>query len=106
VVSKALWVGQISFNKCRFSSPGDRHWFTEKIRFILRLAASKGKTFLVLGAIDFTSGCPPPMVAREMKNLLEEKELEGGSERLCSPLTVVLSRTGHDINELGGSLDS
>lgn len=57
---------KISFNERRFSYLGDRRWFTEKIRFVLRLAASKGKTFLVLGAIDCTSSCPPSMVAREM----------------------------------------
>jgi hypothetical protein len=68
---------KISFNEHRFNNPGDRHWFTEKIRFILRLAASKGKAFLVLGAIDCTSGCPPPMVVRGVKNVLEEKEFGG-----------------------------
>lgn len=32
---------KISFNERRFSNPGDRHWFTEKIRFVLRLASKQ-----------------------------------------------------------------
>lgn len=58
---------KISFNERRFSNPWRSTLVHRKDPLHLETCKqSKGKTFLVLGAIDGMSSCPPSMVAREM----------------------------------------
>ena len=45
---------KIPFHAHRFSDAIDRYWLRDKIRFILRLAASKGKTYLTIGSMGCT----------------------------------------------------
>lgn len=57
--------------------------FREKVRLVLRCAAAEGKTGLVLGALGCGAyRCPPQLVAREMKQVLEEEEFRGWFERV------------------------
>ncbi|KAF2822075.1 hypothetical protein CC86DRAFT_373269 [Ophiobolus disseminans] len=53
----------------------------EKILLVLRMAAVNGVTSLVLGAMGCGAyGCPPKLVAREMKGALELEEFDGWFE--------------------------
>ena len=55
----------------------------DKIRLIYKMAVCNNKTFLVLGAMGCgTYNCPPFVVAREMKNILEEEEFNGWSQKV------------------------
>lgn len=57
--------------------------FRDKVRLVLRCAAREGKTGLVLGALGCGAyRCPPQLVAREMKQVLEEEEFRGWFERV------------------------
>lgn len=57
--------------------------FRGKIRLVLRCCAREGKTALVLGALGCGAyRCPPKLVAREMKQVLEEEEFGGWFERV------------------------
>lgn len=61
-----------------FADPNILNEFRDKIRLIFRCAAAEGKTCLVLGALGCGAyGCPPRLVATEMKNLLAEEEFKG-----------------------------
>lgn len=52
--------------------------FREKVRLVLRCCAREGKTALVLGALGCGAyRCPPQLVAREMKKVLEDEEFRG-----------------------------
>lgn len=65
-------------NQHPFNNPSHTRDLQEKIRLIYRLAAHKGKTFLVLGAMGCGAyNCPPTKIASEMRSILEEKEFEG-----------------------------
>ncbi|KAG6811442.1 hypothetical protein H0H92_007359 [Tricholoma furcatifolium] len=49
-----------------------------KIRLVYRMAARRGKTYLVLGALGCGAyRCPPALVANEMKAILEDDEFKG-----------------------------
>jgi len=55
--------------------------FRDKVRLVLRIMAADGKTFAVLGAMGCGAyGCPPGLVAREMRGVLEEEEFQGWFE--------------------------
>lgn len=61
-----------------FTKESDLKDLQEKIVLILRLAAKNGVTALVLGAMGCGAyGCPPPVVAREMKRALASEEFNG-----------------------------
>ena len=55
----------------------------DKIRLIYKMAVCNKKTFLVLGAMGCgTYNCPPLLVAREMKSILEEEEFRGWFQKV------------------------
>jgi uncharacterized protein (TIGR02452 family) len=56
----------------------------EKILLVLRMAAANGVTTLVLGAIGCGAyGCPPRVVAREMKIAIQSDEFTGWFENVA-----------------------
>jgi uncharacterized protein (TIGR02452 family) len=81
-----------------FSKPNELLDLRQKIRLIYRMAAHNGKTFLVLGAMGCGAyNCPAPIVAREMKAVLEETEFEGWFERVVFALFVPGGRAGKSL---------
>ncbi|KAI4729949.1 hypothetical protein E4T49_02303 [Aureobasidium sp. EXF-10728] len=67
----------------RFKEQSVLEEFRDKVRLVLRCAAGEGKTVLVLGALGCGAyGCPPGLVAREMKEVLEEDEFRGWFEKV------------------------
>ena len=71
----------------------------EKIRLIYRLAAKNGKTFLVLGALGCGAfKCPPLVVAREMKAILEEREFDGWFKEVCFAIFGQEPRQGQRLD--------
>jgi uncharacterized protein (TIGR02452 family) len=55
----------------------------EKILLVLRMAAVEGVSKLVLGAMGCGAyGCPPRVVAKEMKSALEKEEFRGWIEHV------------------------
>ncbi|THY06477.1 hypothetical protein D6D02_07466 [Aureobasidium pullulans] len=87
-----------------FADPNVLQEFRDKIRLIFRCAAVEGKTCLVLGALGCGAyGCPPRLVATEMKNLLAEEEFKGlpglrvGQQ--CSSVILVISRRFDNVDE-------
>ena len=70
-------------DKKEFKEEGVLEEFRSKVRLVLRCAAREGKTGLVLGALGCGAyRCPPELVAREMKGVLEEEEFRGWFERV------------------------
>lgn len=70
--------GRLAF--ARESDLGD---LREKIRLVYRCAAHNGQTSLVLGAMGCGAyACPPGVVAREMRTILEDEEFEGWFENV------------------------
>lgn len=68
---------------CGFAEESVLEEFREKVRLVLRVAAADGKTCVVLGAMGCGAyGCPPGVVAREMRRVIEEEEFEGWFEKL------------------------
>lgn len=71
----------------------------QKIRLIYRMAARNGKTFLVLGAMGCGAyNCPAPVVAREMKAVLEDTEFDGWFQEVVFALFVPPGRPGKSLD--------
>lgn len=67
-----------------FAKESDLMDLKEKIILVLRMAASNGATNLVLGAMGCGAyGCPPRLVANEMKNVIEMDEFGGWFENIA-----------------------
>ncbi|CAD0082693.1 unnamed protein product [Aureobasidium vineae] len=67
----------------RFKDQSVLEEFRDKVRLVLRCAAGEDKTGLVLGALGCGAyGCPPGLVAKEMKEVLEEEEFRGWFEKV------------------------
>ncbi|KAI2481720.1 hypothetical protein Ptr902_02086 [Pyrenophora tritici-repentis] len=67
-----------------FAKEEDLRDLREKILLVLRMAAGEGVTRLVLGAMGCGAyGCPPGVVAREMKRALQDGEFEGWFESVA-----------------------
>lgn len=72
---------KLTEDRLGFARQSDLDDLTDKIRWVLRCAAQHGKTCLVLGAFGCGAfGCPPRLVAREMRKVLEDEEFEGWFE--------------------------
>lgn len=57
--------------------------FRKKVELVLRIAARNGKTCVVLGAMGCGAyGCPPGLVAWEIRKVLEEEEFQGWFDRI------------------------
>ncbi|KEQ69497.1 hypothetical protein M436DRAFT_56092 [Aureobasidium namibiae CBS 147.97] len=70
-------------DKKGFREEGVLGEFRNKVKLVLRCAAREGKTGLVLGALGCGAyRCPPELVAREMKGVLEEEEFRGWFDRV------------------------
>lgn len=66
-----------------FARAGDLEDLRGKIRLVYRCAARNGHTSLVLGAMGCGAyGCPPGLVAREMRTILEDEEFAGWFENV------------------------
>lgn len=66
-----------------FANESDVGDLREKVRLVLRMAAEGGNRELVLGAMGCGAyGCPPGLVAREMRGVIGEGEFEGWFERI------------------------
>ncbi|KAH4927487.1 hypothetical protein HBI79_138300 [Parastagonospora nodorum] len=66
-----------------FANETDLNDLRERIVLILRIAAENGARSLVLGAMGCGAyGCPPELVAREMKGMVEQQEFRGWFERI------------------------
>jgi uncharacterized protein (TIGR02452 family) len=69
---------RLTYDNKEFADQRVEEEFREKIRLVLRCAARESKTGLVLGALGCGAyGCPPEAVAREMKDVLGEREFRG-----------------------------
>ena len=83
ITATSLWFpaltrsDEVPFHLRTFRDGYDRTWFREKFRFILRLAASQGQTYVILGAFGHQNGCPPAAIATAMKSVPEEREFDG-----------------------------
>ncbi|KAI4717925.1 hypothetical protein E4T48_05868 [Aureobasidium sp. EXF-10727] len=74
---------ELTEDKKRFKDQSVLEEFRDKVRLVLRCAAGEGKTVLVLGALGCGAyGCPPGLVAKEMKEVLEEDEFRGWFEKV------------------------
>ncbi|KAH7380125.1 hypothetical protein BKA66DRAFT_442444 [Pyrenochaeta sp. MPI-SDFR-AT-0127] len=77
----ALCFPELTEDGDDFAKESDLHDLREKVILILRLAAKRGITSLVLGAMGCGAyRCPPRLVAKEMKNILEAEEFDGWFE--------------------------
>lgn len=66
-----------------FARAGDLEDLRGKIRLVYRCAAHNGHTSLVLGAMGCGAyACPPGLVAREMRTILEDQEFAGWFENV------------------------
>lgn len=64
-----------------FAKESDLNDLREKIRLVYRCAAHNGQTSLILGAMGCGAyRCPPEVVAREMRSILEDEEFAGWFE--------------------------
>lgn len=67
-----------------FANPSQLQDLREKILLVLRMAAMNGVTTLVLGAMGCGAfGCPPRVVAREMKIAIQSDEFAGWFEKIA-----------------------
>ncbi|KAJ4377067.1 hypothetical protein N0V86_006508 [Didymella sp. IMI 355093] len=72
---------KLTHDKDDFAETSELEDLREKILLVLRLAAAHGVTRLVLGAMGCGAyGCPPRVVAREMKMALDRNEFFGWFE--------------------------
>ncbi|KAJ8109761.1 hypothetical protein OPT61_g7221 [Boeremia exigua] len=77
-----------------FAEPERLEELREKVRLVLRIAAGEGVTRLVLGAMGCGAyGCPPRVVAREMKGVIGEQEFGGWFETIVFAVYAA-ERTG------------
>jgi uncharacterized protein (TIGR02452 family) len=84
-----------------FRKPTDLPDLRQKIRLICRMAAHNGKTILVLGAMGCGAfNCPAPVIAREMKAVLEDEEFDGWFEQVVFALFVPGGRPGKSLDNL------
>ncbi|KAJ7171006.1 hypothetical protein C8R46DRAFT_1087454 [Mycena filopes] len=61
-----------------FKDASTLKYLREKIRLVYRMAAHNGQQYLVLGAMGCGAyGCPPRLVATEMREILREDEFSG-----------------------------
>lgn len=66
-----------------FARESDLADLREKIRLVYRCAAHNGQTSLVLGAMGCGAyRCPPEVVAKEMRTILEDDEFAGWFENI------------------------
>lgn len=66
-----------------FAKASDLEDLRGKIRLVYRCAAHNGHTSLVLGAMGCGAyACPPGLVAREMRTILEDQEFAGWFENV------------------------
>lgn len=74
---------QLTEDRQSFAEKSDLEDLEERIVLVLRMAASNGVTSLVLGAMGCGAyGCPPRLVASEMKRVLSMDEFEGWFENI------------------------
>lgn len=74
---------RLTEDSAQFASASDLENLREKILLTLRLAAMNGVTKLVLGAMGCGAyGCPPQVVAEEMKKGIEMDEFKGWFEEV------------------------
>ena len=74
---------ELTEDKKEFAEQSTLEEFRSKVRLVLRCAGSEGKTGLVLGALGCGAyRCPPGLVAREMKGVVQEEEFRGWFERV------------------------
>ncbi|OAL51866.1 hypothetical protein IQ07DRAFT_394610 [Pyrenochaeta sp. DS3sAY3a] len=74
---------QLTQDGQNFAKKSDVTDLREKIILVLRIAASSGVTSLVLGAMGCGAyGCPPQLVANEMKDVIEMEEFGGWFENI------------------------
>lgn len=67
-----------------FANETDLNDLREKIKLIYRLAAHNGQTNLILGAMGCGAyRCPPVLVAREMREIIETEEFAGWFEHVA-----------------------
>ncbi|KAF1346561.1 hypothetical protein BDV97DRAFT_371147 [Delphinella strobiligena] len=66
-----------------FAKETDLDDLREKIKLIYRIAANNGQTSIILGAMGCGAyRCPPALVAREMRTILESNEFSGWFENV------------------------
>lgn len=66
-----------------FARESDLNDLREKIKLVYRCAAHNGQTSLVLGAMGCGAyRCPPEVVAKEMRTILEDDEFAGWFENI------------------------
>lgn len=66
-----------------FAKKSDLDDLREKIRLVYRCSAHNGQTSLILGALGCGAyRCPPEVVAKEMRTILEDEEFAGWFEHV------------------------
>ena len=74
-------LAKLANDNLSFARENDLSDLREKIKLVYRCAAHNGQTILVLGAMGCGAyRCPPALVAREMKAMLEADEYVGWFE--------------------------
>ncbi|KAF7298773.1 hypothetical protein MIND_00824900 [Mycena indigotica] len=83
---------ELMADKTAFAKPETLVFLQEKIRLIYRIAGRNGQEYLVLGAMGCGAyGCPPRVVATQMRDILLEPEFAGRFKRV---VFAVYSRPG------------
>lgn len=81
---------RLTDDSSQFAHMSDLENLREKILLTLRMAAANGVTSLVLGAMGCGAyGCPPRVVAQEMKKAIEMDEFKGWFEVLTFAVFAV-----------------
>jgi len=81
VTVAAPCLPKLTDDRLEFADESVLKEFRDKVRLVLRIMAADGKTCIVLGAMGCGAyRCPPGLVAREMKGVLEEEEFQGWFE--------------------------
>ncbi|KAJ7717969.1 hypothetical protein B0H16DRAFT_1666717 [Mycena metata] len=76
-----------------FKDPSTLNYLREKIRLVCRMAAHNGNQYLILGAMGCGAyGCPPRVVATEMRDILVEAEFRGWFKKVAF---AIYSRPGN-----------
>ncbi|KAJ7025594.1 hypothetical protein C8F04DRAFT_134158 [Mycena alexandri] len=76
-----------------FKDPSTLDYLREKIRLVYRMAAHNGQQYLILGAMGCGAyGCPPRVVATEMRDILVEAEFRGWFKKV---VFAIYSRPGN-----------
>lgn len=81
VTVAAPCIPKLTDDRLGFADESVLEEFRDKVRLVLRIMAADRKTYIVLGAMGCGAyRCPPGLVAKQMKGVLEEEEFQGWFE--------------------------